>query len=293
MKIAKFTLFVIAILLSSCSNEKIMGDSTYYPGFLWSEEHNTMISKTLVLDWSEDAKYDNSSAKLQFVDNDGNPVSQEIMKVYQNDKLTDNNTIIATSSEDSIRLNIEFTPAAEEGIHQGFIKIADHKEIDRIENIDLAQNDKPLLFQQWTFEFDKVMNPLAKIFMWIGIIVLLLLLLWFVIGRPIVFPHFRKFKKDITVKQNGTTIDYFTVAFTGCQKVIFSNQKIKQNLFNRIFCGKIMVVKKNYLEQPLTFKPKGKNAMATGLGYISQPSIIPRDGVAKITNNKQNIILIL
>jgi len=146
---------------------------------------------------------------------------------------------------------------------------------------------------QWTLHYEKFMNPLAKIFLWIGITIVLGLLLWFIILRPTLYPHFGKFTKSILIEKNGGIVGQQTCPFKGAMKVVFYNQKVKQSLLERIFVGEIRTFVNPTFTSRLTFSPRKRNAMAHGIGYSIKPNPIPRNGIATITHAQDKIKITL
>ena len=76
-----------------------------------------------------------------------------------------------------------------------------------------------------------IMNPVKERFMWAGIIFVVVLLLWYLMIRPMCFKHLR-FSK-IYVAYPGA-YDEKRVDTNGCCRLILTNKPIKQNIFKRI-----------------------------------------------------------
>lgn len=282
---------IIIYLFVSCKD--IQGEAYYYPEFLWTESNNTPIIKTLAFDWNKDSKDDpQTEITLKFCDNNGNDIPQNKLKIYANDSLLRNNTLNAKSSIDSIKLKFEFSPNAEDGIYQGVIKVINSSNLVRVDNTNLVDEQNPDIYQ-WTFRFTKLMNPLAKLLMWIGIIIGSILLIWLCILKRVFYPQFPKFRKQMLIRKNGQIIQQSNIILTGARKAILSNRTEKQSILNRIFCGKIAYIQNDLFTEPLIFIPKRKNAMVLGLGYQSDKNPIPRNGKSIINNSKMKIQITL
>lgn len=284
---------IIIIFLTSCKKDESVSFGTveYYPSFLWVDSNIKPLTKTFDFDFSQDAKDDNSFAEFQFVDNEGKPISSQIMQVTIDGKQIENNKFRIYSDVTSKELTFTFSPEAEKGKHQGYLKLTNHK-LDRLDSEQLTNNQQVDAFQ-WTLNYDKGMNPLAKVLMWIGIVILSLLALWFIILRPILYPHFAKFTKSVLIEKDGKIVAQLNFAFKGARKVVFYNQKKKQSFWNKLFVGEIRtLVNPNFVSE-LTFVPRKNNANAYGSGYTIQPNPIPRSGIAKITYSQEKLIITL
>lgn len=279
--------------MTSCKKDESVSFGTveYYPSFLWVDSNITPVTKTFDFDFSQDAKDNNSFAEFQFVDNEGKPISPKTMQVTIDGKQIENNRFRINSDVTSKELTFTFSPEAEKGKHQGYLKLISHN-LDRLDSQPLANNQQVDAFQ-WTLNYDKGINPLAKVLMWIGFLILVLLALWFFALRPILYPHFAKFTKSVLIEKDGKIVGQLNFAFKGARKVIFYNQKKKQSFWNKLFIGEIRtLVNPNFVSE-LTFVPRKKNANAHGVGYTIQPNPIPRSGIAKITYSQEKLIITL
>lgn len=288
-----FSILIIGFCLTSCHDNSVsFGTVEYYPKFLWVDSNIDPVTKTFDFDFSQDAKNDESTfAEFQFVDNDGNPISTDVLHVYMDGEQLPNNKFRVKSDVTSKELRFEFTPDAKNGKHQGYLKLIDHR-LDRLDSQELSKGQKVDAFQ-WTLEFEKSMNPLLKGIMWFFIILISCLLIWFIILRPIIYPHFGKFTKSILIKKNGQIVGQLNCAFKGSKKVVFYKQKIKQSFWNRIFTGEIKTLVNPNFNYKLTFTPKRRNAAAFGAGYSVSPNPIPQSGIATIKNIQDNLIITL
>lgn len=286
-------LLIPSLWVISCSeNQMSFGTVEYYPSFLWEDANITTVKKTFEFDFSLDAKNDNRSfAEFQFVDNNDNPIRSDIMQVYDGDQILNGNRFRVESNEVAKELTFSFSPEASNGKYQGYFKLINHN-LDRIESEPIKPGDKLNVFQ-WTIYYNKTMNPLAKVFLYTFLIVIACCLAWFIILRPLVFPHFGKFIKSIMVKQNDRIIDQLSYNFKGARKVVFYDKKIKQSFWNRIFVGEIKTYVSPYFKTKLIFSPKKKNVSVCGTGYSVNPNPIPKNGIAKIENHIQKLSIIL
>lgn len=294
MKYFKPLIFILVlVILTSCDKNSVsFGTVEYYPSFLWVNSNITPVKKTFEFDFSLDAQHDSRSyAEFQFVDNNGNPISTNVMQVYDGEVQLKDNKLRIQSNIKSKVLAFTFSPNASNGKHQGYLRLVSHN-LDRIESQTLRPGDKIDVFQ-WTLHYDKAMNPLAKILLCIFLAIAACLLFWFLILRPSLYPHFGKFKKSILIKQNDIIVGQLNYAFTGARKVVFYDRKVKQSIWSRIFIGEIKTYVNPLFKTKLTFSPKRRSAAAFGTGYTVNPNPIPRSGVATINNQFEKISITL
>lgn len=275
--------------MTSCKKDESVSFGTveYYPSFLWVDSNITPVTKTFDFDFSQDAKDENSFAEFQFVDNEDKPISTNIMQVTIDGKEIANNKFRVNSDVSSKNLIFTFSPNAEEGKHQGYLKLICHS-LDRLDSQPLTSNQQVVAFQ-WTMKYDKRMNPLAKVLMWIGIVIFALLALWFFIFKPIFYPRFGSIQKTFIVPGMTPLI----VKFKGTRMVVVaaSHQK-KQSRWNRFWTGKILYKTHPAFVSPITFKPsRGRRVLAKvqAGNYQVMPNPIPGIGAATIIDIKKNL----
>lgn len=291
-----YTIFNIAFLLilCSCSSDKAVefGTVSYYPKFLWVDEKLIPVEKTFDLDFSQDAKNDkNCFAEFQFVDNDDKPISTDVMRTYVSGIKLKDNMLRVTSDLHSQKVTFEFTPQAEGGEYQGYLRLVNHN-LDRLDSEELKKGQKMNVLQ-WTIGYDKQINPLAKGLLWLLIIICACLLVWFCMLKPLVYPCFGKFKKTIMIEQDGKIVGQLSTNFKDARRVVFADKIVKQSFKSRLFTGKIKTVVNPLFSEKLTFLPKKKNAIIYGNGYIANPYIIPRNGMAAIVNHQKKLKITL
>ena len=253
--------------MTSCKKDESISFGTveYYPSFLWVDSKTKPVTKTLDFDFSQDAKNDNSYAVLQFVDNEGKSISTEVMQVIIDDKEISNNQFRINSDVTSKELIFKFSTNAEEGKHQGYLRLINHS-LDRLDSQPLTPNQQVDVFQ-WTLNYDKCMNPLLNVLLWIGGILLTLLLLWIFLIRKIVYDY-------IKVGSIRITEPYFSQRrIKGARQVVFINKKTKQGRLNRLFTGKIIYEINPVWTTPVVFEAasKGEVKMKSNEKYTINP----------------------
>lgn len=289
----KRTFYIIAsiflICLSSCKKDESVSFGTveYYPDFLWVDSKTMPVTKILDFDFSQDAKDNDSYAELQFVDNEGKVISTDIMQIVIDGKECPNNRFRINSDVSSKELTFRFSPNAVEGKHQGYLKLVSHQ-LDRLDSQTLTANQQVDAFQ-WTLNYDKRMNPLAKVLMWTGIGFLTLLTIWIVIFRPIFYPRFGSIQKSFNIPGMAPLI----VRFKGARMVVLAaSHPKKQSVWNRFWTGKIIYKTHPAFVTPIVFKPsRGRRVLSKvqAGSYQVMPNPMPGVGAATIIDIKKNL----
>lgn len=280
---------IIHICLTLCKKDESvsLGTVEYYPKFLWVESNTTPVTKTFDFEFSPDAKDDNSFAEFQFVDNEGKPISTNVMQVTIDGKEIANNKFRINSDVSSTEFTFKFSPNAEKGKYQGYLKLVGHT-LDRLDSQPLTSGQQVDAFQ-WTINYDKRMNPLAKVLIWLGFLIMTFLLLWLFILKPIFYPKFKSIKKGVYLK-NCPPI---TINFKGARLVVLDNKPHKQSNWDKIFKGKIIYKQHQALLTQITMKPhrRGIMVVADTSKYIVTPNPMPRIGSAIMNDliNRTNI----
>lgn len=280
---------ILLICLSSCKKDESVSFGTvkYYPNFLWVDSKTTPVTKTFDFDFSQDAKDYDSFAEFQFVDNEGKTISTNIMQIMIDGKECPNNRFRISSDIASKELTIKFSPNAQDGKHQGYLKLVGH-ELDRLDSQPLKAGQKVDAFQ-WTLNYDKRMNPLAKVLMWIGIGLLAMLTIWFFIFRPIFYPRFGSIQKTFNVPGMAPLI----VRFKGARKVVVAASHPKrQSAWNRFWTGKILYKTHPAFVSPIVFKPKKGHKVFSRVqagSYQVMPNPMPGIGAATIIDIQKNL----
>lgn len=291
-KCLKILFLGAAILLAACHNEDglpkaCLGECSYYPGFLWSDADTCGVTKHLLLDFNKDAKEDkNTFAEIVFVDKDGNPIPDEVLEVTVNGVVIKDNTFKVYPNEVEKEVKFRYLPKAESGNHQGYIKLLSYK-LDRCEDKEL--DGSPTVIMRWDLRFNKCMNPLAKVLMWICILFLVLLLVWFLVVRPIRYPRFKSIRKGIYFKDSQP----ITINFKSARLVVLDSKLHKQSNCDKIFKGKIIYKQHPALLTKIIMKPhrRGVMVITDTSKYVVTPNPMPKIGSAMINDlvNKTNI----
>lgn len=270
------------LVVFSPTDRQNLGRVSHYDEFLFVPGRIVPIKKSFDFQFNDDAKADKTTfAEFAFVDNSGNAIMPKDMIVTVDGQQLKKNQFQITPSHNKVDIEISFPSGAKKGKHQGYLRMINHN-MHRLNNNECA-GQKPADAFQWTVYNSKTMNPLAKILMWLSILTLSVMMLWFIVIKPIKYPRFSKFRKMVLIKNNGVVAAQFTCNFKGARRVIFATKKQPQSLLNRLFTGRIETIVNPFFEEPITFLPRKKKAVAKGKGYFFNPNPIPQSGVAEIT----------
>lgn len=281
----------LVICLASCKKDESVtfGTVEYYPSFLWVDSKLTPVTKTFDFEFSQDAKDYDSYAEFQFVDNEGKVISTDIMQIKVDGKICPDNRFRISSDIASKGVTFEFSPNAHDGKHQGYLKLVSHQ-LDRLDSQPLKAAQKVDAFQ-WTINYDKRMNPLAKVLMWIGIVLLSILAVWLLVFRPIFYPRFGSIQKTFNVPGMAPLI----VKFKGSRMVVLAaSHPKKQSAWNRFWTGKIIYKTHPAFIAPIVFKPsRGRRVLARIQAgtYQVMPNPMPGVGSATIIDIRKNLTI--
>lgn len=290
-------LLLLCIALVGCKDKSTdFGTVKYYPSFLWVSDSISPVVKTMDCDFSIDAQNDAGSfAEFQFVDNDGKSIPTSEMQVKVDGVTADHNIFRVYSKTDSVKLEFTFSPDAETDKHQGYLKLINHK-LDRLDSQQLSKGQKVDVFQ-WTLDYDKSMNPLAKILMWILIVVFSLALiwtvLWYVFLQKQFYPRFRAIRKTVIIPDQAPVV----IRFKGARMVVLDNVMHKQKPWDKLLKGKIIYKQIPTLTAPIVFKPTSKGKKILFVNRSSKYSCVPnpidefRSATIEITNENRKIII--
>ncbi len=172
-------------------------------------------------------------------------------------------------------------------------------QIPQFSSLDLKITMTPkdftyLLTEDITVHCDNF-TPWAKIGIGIGIGFGILLLLWFVLIKPIKYRTFKKLRKQMLLQKNGKILEQRNIEFTGARKVVFADKKVKQSFLNRLFTGKIVTYISPEFTAPVTLQPmrNRKDAYVNALGYIVTPNPMPKSGISTMQNKERGILITL
>ena len=294
MKAHLHILFAIsAILLAACQEEEDLpktcfGECSYYPSFFWSDADTCGVTKHLYLDFSDDAKEDEEAfAEITFVDKECNAIPDDILEITIDGVVIKDNTFKVYSTETEKEVKLRFLPKAESGNHQGYIKLVSYSHLDRFEDLELSGGPVKDMSRRWDLYFNKCMNPLAKVMMWIGILAITLLTIWFHILRPILFPRFKTVNKMFNIPGYAPLV----VRMRGARMVVISDKSQKDSFWNALVKGPVLYKTHPAFHAPVTLLPSkmGIVVKADFSKYRVSVNPIPRIGACEITDINNNL----
>lgn len=267
LKIKYILCITLMVIFSSCQREDEsirvpnsidFGKVSYYKPFFFCKKEIHPLEKTLVFDFNEEAKKDNSFVELTLTDrHTGEAVGQESVTMLINGEETLNNKVkispLQLDTANAVTFGFLFNEDTPTGNHQWLLKVTDSS-LDRVDNIHLeTQNDPPIVLI--SAGFSKQINPLL-----LGTYIFLailagLFLCWIIALRHIMYPRFRI--STITV-----TEPYYAVYKPRlCYKVVFTNRVEKQNFVRKLFTGEILYAVNEVWTEKWELRPKNKNAV--------------------------------
>jgi len=242
---------VITIVASSCTHEEELGGaanlefgkSSYYKPFLWKRMTPDTLTRELIFKASEDAVADvNSFVELKavWIDNgeevkwDEPNIAALIFRGKEyNNGIVRINLADLQPGENSLVFSVCFKETTKEGRYEGYLRL-NNADLDRL-NDETPINGKALV--RWRATHRITTNPLLKTLFLIGLVFAIGIVIWFVILRPIMFPHFGG--GQIRFDQP----EYETLKLRGLRKVLVGAAiEHDQSTINRIFTGKVVRV---------------------------------------------------
>lgn len=183
------------------------GTVHYHPRLFWSHDNTIPVVDSIYFDFSNDAKLNALvSAEFQFVNNEGEPYSDDVLTIYDGENPLPNNKLRITSNDYVKELKFVFSPEVETGKYQGYFRLVNHNHLHRIDHyfLDhletnvLTMNKDDLSNQvnifQWTIHYKKHLNPLLRNILWVWLLssILYLIYLFFVLCKIANKPKFTK-----------------------------------------------------------------------------------------------------
>lgn|GEM_PF-826298 len=218
----------------------------WHESFLWS---NASSDQKVTWDLTPVFKNElqNSRLCLKFCIADG---QTEDFKAWYNGKPISNGSIIEIVPGNSASIDVQFNHNATTG-KRYFSLIP--MTIDGLNII----NDQPSDNYEGTSlrtDYDVVWNPLKTFLLWLAIILIAILALWFCLLKRVFFPAIKMSKVLIT----GPGTYFISSKIRGARKVILTSRRKSQNIFSRIFTGKIKFVRADHFTPEIYIIPSGR-----------------------------------
>lgn len=202
-----------------------IGKAEWYDSFLfWGEKDADTINCFLEGKFNEFAVQDKSSLRIKVVPGEGDKKDYQL---YYNGKLIEDEFTV--NAEDEIQmLSVVFNKDAKDGDKHFELRYAGANKLEMVNDNETNAFEAPFYAH-----YDVVMNPLKKFLIILGIIIVALLVLWFLVIKPIYFPTFRVGRMMITDPY------YSNKSIHGVRRVVFTNRtNAKDNFIKALFSGK-------------------------------------------------------
>ncbi|MBQ9137861.1 MAG: VWA domain-containing protein [Alistipes sp.] len=276
--------------LSLDIKDKNFGEASYYGSFgKISEEAYTPAESNIKVNFSEQAKVDGSSAimKVYLVNKAGEGMlnlSSQNFKLFINGDEIKGDSFKITPDVTNLKLSIIGHDMSQEGKYYGRIELIPSK----LDNCLI--NGSPDVFR-WNFRFEERWNPIKLGLTCILGLLVVALLLWFTVLRPVFFPRFGAIQKTLSARGLAPVI----IRFRGVRMVVIAaNHQKKQSWVDRALKGKILYVTHSAFATPMIFKPSRGGcilAVSQGGAYWINPNPMPQIGASTITEIKSNTII--
>jgi len=136
--------------------------------------------------------------------------------------------------------------------------------------------------------FKHHLNPLVVWLSWIVTLMTIVILVWFLLLRPMVYPQFRSCQKTILVPGQAPII----IKMTGARLVVVSSVAKKQSFWDALIKGPVVYKVHPAFTSPISMRPvkSGRILVKADSGiYRVSPNPIPRVGVAAMDNVQSNL----
>lgn len=255
----------------------------WHDSFLWS---GAKASKSV--EWDLAPLFENetpdSSLKLKFQLPEGE--KEDFQAMFNGKKIKSGDVLNIVSGQPAI-LKVQFDEKAKTGKRYFSLVPIGQTSLDMVNGVPTDNYTGTSLRTEYKVGW----NPLKTFFFWLGIVLLALLVVWFLLMKPFIFPTIKVGKVDIT----GPGSYFKTKKLKGARKVVFSSKTRSQNIFSRIFTGEVRYVKADHFTPELVIIPasgnrkvKVKSEGSPGGWDVYPSAIFTRYEKGTITNKKTN-----
>lgn len=265
---------LLAFIITSCSkvsNEPVWIHLKMYDDFLGVKYKPERIEKTFKFDFNADSQIAGSSVKIGLFNEETEGkytlVSPDEVRIYKNNKLCTTNVFEVTSDESSAKIELDVQRGAPNGRNKWFFKVADTYQLDRIDDVDVANGREPLI-TSFVITKNETMNPLLLIIVLVLVLFLFALLLWKLLVQKIVYPRFKGGK--LAISGEGY---YKTINLKGARKLICTNQQYNQSVMDAFLRGKIIYEQNDFWNTEWSIYPqaKGRGLRQRGRNILLDP----------------------
>lgn len=252
------------VLSSGAFNEDKpnIGKVHYYPKFLfWNEKKIDTVAFEFTPEFNDMARASGSTARFTVLDDGTTSYSLIIAGAELN---SDSTFTVTPATARPVKVKVVFDNGAEDNRYKITLVAYDAARLDRIQATSPASD----FSYEFYADFERDWNPLAHILLWIGVVLFVLLVLWFALLK-------RTFYPVIKVGTMQISSPYFSMRkIKGARRVILSSKPHKQSIFSRFFTGKIVSdVNPVWSSGDVVLEPasKGRLKLRTGTAYSVDP----------------------
>lgn len=263
---------------------KIPG-AEYYPSCLfWSAKDLDTLKFDLTPNFNNEAKKDNSFLQVSVLERSG---AKDYKVLLNGNPISDNSFTLDKNSGNTV-LGIVFNPDAKEGKRYFDFKFSDNKaqNLERI-NSDEVKDASFCLRTTYGVSW----NPLSWILLILACVILSALILWFLIFKPMNYPHI-----SVGMLQVEGDEYFVTKRIKGARMVVLADKAVPQSFLNRLFTGEVMYVVSPEWTKPiyLTSRKKGVKVKTDYSVYdIDSSMLIGEEYKVKNAETKRNYKFIL
>lgn len=248
--VTHFFTILLAFVLIGCDSASEgnynLGEQVYYKDFWFSKFVPDTLSKTLNVDFTEASR----PIKLQLYKKieGGREVAVKTSEaqLFLNSKECQSNIITLKPSKHKARLGLVFSSQAPKGEHTWYVKVIDWGGLEQIN----SGTDDTLFV--WHAAKIVRMNPVKRNLIFAGVGLVLLLLLWLLISRVLIWP---------STKFSTLYMDYCdgygqkSIRMTGKYELVCTNNaKMKDSALRVFFVGKRQFEYNDFWTEPVTIK---------------------------------------
>lgn len=243
----------------------------WHDSFLWS---SAAAEQPVEIDFSPVFESCDSSSALTFAFQEvkDNPV--DYVLTYNGQQLQSDGFTIRQHDPEA-KLTLMFNHDAKEGKRVFALTPVEVNGIDLING--MSAEDFPTI--AINMSYDNYWNPLKTFCFWCAVVIIVALLLWFLMIKPMRYPKMGV--NTLQIVANGINI---RKRVKNCRQVVLSSRKQSQNIFSRVFTGKVLHITNPIFTSDIRVE---RNARGSVRFYVPQTwGIIPTAVVRKNGNAK-------
>lgn len=240
---------VCSLQLLDNDNARDLGDADYYPSFFfWKESELGSVECDLKACFNRHALQQHGMIRYSVTSDKGN----DDFDVYYNGKPCPDHSFTISANERQSLLRLVFHRDANTDKRHFFLKPQTASHLEFVNGLPVAEYQMTL-----AADYDVNCHPMKVLVIWLGIILLIVAVLWFLVLRRMFYPQFRR------VRQLKVTEPVFAVKkLKGVRKVVMADKapEKKQGVIGRILTGRIVYfVNPSFFASPVTAEPDGKS----------------------------------